>query len=104
MNVLSRHGAKAPRRDVAEPLNRVFVLFTIAVRNIQYAIGDGRLGTFFHCAAGDMSSLLRPNPDVLKLFHGFPAWAQVVGIEPIQTVRLDDVAETEGMTFLQLDI
>ena len=71
---------------------------------LPYAIGDGTLGTFHICAASDMSSLLRPNPDVMKLFHGFPVWAQVVGLEPIQTVRLDDVAETEGMTFLQLDV
>jgi FkbM family methyltransferase len=71
---------------------------------LPYAIGDGRPGKLHICAARDMSSLLRPNPEVLRLFHGFPIWGQVIAIEPIDTVRLDDIAETEGLTFLQMDI
>ena len=43
-------------------------------------------------------------PDVLNLFHGFTLWSQVIATEPVQTVRLDDVPEVVGLTFLQMDI
>ena len=71
---------------------------------LPYAVGDGRRRTLHICAARDMTSLLEPNPDVLNLFHGFPIWGRVVATESVETVRLDDVAETVGVTFLQMDI
>jgi len=71
---------------------------------LPFAVGDGRRRTLHICAAPDMTSLLEPNPDVLNLFHGFPTWGQVVATESVQTVRLDDLAETSGATFLQMDI
>jgi hypothetical protein len=52
----------------------------------------------------DMTSLFEPNLDVLNLFRGFPAWSRVVASESVQTVRLDDVAEAAGVTFLQMDV
>ena len=51
-----------------------------------------------------MTSLLKPNPTILSLFHGFPRWGQVVATEQIDTVRLDDVAETAGVDLLKMDI
>jgi hypothetical protein len=51
-----------------------------------------------------MTSLFVPNPDVLNLFHGFPVWGRVVATEQIRTVRLDDIPETIGLTFLEMDI
>lgn len=71
---------------------------------LPHAVGDGRRHTLHICAARDMTSLYPPNPDVLNLFHGFPVWSQVVGTEQVDTVRLDDIAETKGVTFLQMDI
>lgn len=71
---------------------------------LGHAVGDGRQHTLYICAARDMTSLLVPNPEVLNLFHGFPTWAQVVATEQVMTVRLDDVPETAGVTFLQMDI
>lgn len=71
---------------------------------LPYAIGDGGEHTLHICAAPDMTSLLPPNPDVLNLFHGFPIWGQVVATEQVRTVRLDDVPETAGTTFLMMDI
>ena len=38
------------------------------------------------------------------MFHGFPLWGQVVANEELDTVRLDDVPETEGVTLLVMDI
>lgn len=68
------------------------------------AIGDGRRRTLHICAATDMSSLYAPDPAILKLFHGFSTWGQVTEMREIDTSRLDDLSETEGMTFLQMDI
>ena len=71
---------------------------------LPHAIADGGTHTLRICAASGMTSLLQPNPAVLNLLHGFPEWSQVVATEPVQTVRLDDVPETEGADYLHLDI
>jgi FkbM family methyltransferase len=71
---------------------------------LPYAIGDGNEHTLYVCAAPDMTSLFEPNPDVLGLFHGFPLWGSVVATEQIRTLRLDDIPETAGVTFLEMDI
>ena len=60
--------------------------------------------TLHICAARDMTSLLKPNPAAMAMFHGFPVWSEVVATQAIDTVRLDDVAEAEGATFLELDV
>jgi FkbM family methyltransferase len=69
-----------------------------------HAVGDGRGRTLHICASKDMTSLFEPNLEVLNLFHSFPDWSRVIATESVQTVRLDDVAETAGMTFLQMDV
>lgn len=71
---------------------------------LPLAIGDGRRRTLHHCKAPGMTSLLEPNPDVLALFHGFSDWGRVERSEPVDTVRLDDVEETEGLDLLKIDI
>ena len=71
---------------------------------LPHAIGDGQPHTLHICAAQGMTSLLLPNPAVLSLFHGFPRWSQVVATRPVDTVRLDDVAEARGADMLKIDI
>jgi FkbM family methyltransferase len=71
---------------------------------LPHAIGDGGRHTLNICRAPGMTSLLTPNPAVLNLFHGFPAWGQVLSTETVDTVRLDDVAETAGAAMLKIDI
>ena len=68
------------------------------------ALGDGRRHILHYCAAPGMTSLLEPNPSVLALFPGFPEWGRVVRTEEIDTLRLDDVGETESLDLLKLDI
>jgi hypothetical protein len=51
-----------------------------------------------------MTSLLTPNMPALNLFHLFPGWAQILRTEDVDTVRLDDVPETEGTDFIKIDI
>src|SRR5262249_20171740 len=70
---------------------------------LPYAVGDGQRHTMHHCRSASMSSLLPPNKPVLELFHNFSYWGEVVHEEEVDTVRLDDVAETAGMEFLKID-
>lgn len=71
---------------------------------LPWAVADGEQHTLHICQAPGMTSLLRPNPDVLNLFHGFPDWGRVLSTEDIKTVRLDDVAETHGVQLIKIDI
>ena len=71
---------------------------------LPHAIGDGRRHTLHVCAAPGMTSLLAPNPEVLARFAYFEAWGQVTARVEVDTVRLDDVPETAGASFLKLDI
>jgi FkbM family methyltransferase len=71
---------------------------------LPHAVGDGCLHTLRFCRAAGMTSLLEPNPAVLGLFHGFPDWGTVTGTTIVQTVRLDDIAETKGADLIKLDI
>ncbi|QDO99099.1 FkbM family methyltransferase [Ferrovibrio terrae] len=68
------------------------------------AIGDGKRHTLNLCASSGMTSLLTPNTEVLNLFHGFPNWGQVVSKIEVETTRLDDIPETEGIDFVKIDI
>jgi FkbM family methyltransferase len=71
---------------------------------LPYALGDGGRHTLHMCAAPGMTSLLTPNPQVLNLFHGFPEWGRVVATEEVDTVRMDDIAETAGVDLIKIDI
>ena len=71
---------------------------------LPYAIGDGQRHTLNICKAQGMTSLLKPNPAVLNLFHGFPDWATVMATEIVDTVRLDDIPDTAGLDLLKIDI
>ncbi len=71
---------------------------------LPYAIGDGKRHTLNFCQAPGMTSLLTPNREVLELFHGFPDWGTVIGTEEVDTHRLDDIAETQGIDMVKIDI
>jgi FkbM family methyltransferase len=71
---------------------------------LPYAVGDGCRHTLRHCRMPGMTSLLEPNQAVLSLFERFGEWAEVTRREEIDTVRLDDVAETSGLDLFKIDI
>lgn len=70
---------------------------------LPYAVGDGKTHTFSICRAEGMSSLLRPNMELLEYFHGFSHWGEVMEIVETETVRLDDIGEITAMDFLKMD-
>lgn len=73
-------------------------------RYFPHAVGDGGRHSLHICQAPGMTSLLEPDPALLGLFHGFPAWGRVLATEAVDTVRLDDLPETAGADLLKLDI
>jgi FkbM family methyltransferase len=75
----------------------------VSVRD--YFLADGAIHTL-HVAAAEsgMTSLLEPNATALQFFNGFPLFGQIHETRPVQTTRLDDVAELPGIDFLKLDI
>ena len=67
------------------------------------AVGDGREHTLFLTKAPGMVSLLRPDPERLRLFNGFLEWGEVIGQQAIGTTRLDDALAGE-MDLLKIDV
>jgi FkbM family methyltransferase len=71
---------------------------------LPYVLGDGDSATLRICRAPGMTSLLAPNPEVLRLFPGFSEWGKVVKEVPVMTRRLDDVTEIKVLDFLKIDV
>jgi len=69
-----------------------------------YVIGDGGAATLRICAAPGMSSLFEPDARALALFNGFAQFGEVKARLPVQTRRLDDVAEIRHLDFLKIDV
>jgi len=73
-------------------------------RYLPHAVGDGTAQTFHECNYPMTSSLLAPDAELLGMFHQLGEVTQVVARRPVQTVRLDDLAEVHGADYLKLDI
>ena len=73
-------------------------------RYLPHAVGDGPAQTFHECSAPMTSSLLEPDAALLGMFHELAEVTRVLERRPVQTVRLDDLAETRGADYLKLDV
>jgi FkbM family methyltransferase len=73
-------------------------------RYLPYAVGDGKLHTLHICRASGMTSLLEPDPYALALFDALRPLGEVIRTVPLDTRRLDDIAEIEWLDFLKIDI
>ncbi len=72
---------------------------------LPYAIGDGESHVLNICQAPGMSSLLVPDLDILRHFHGFEQWARIIEQQPVSTSKLDDIVEIQGkMDYLKMDV
>src|SRR5262245_20501507 len=69
-----------------------------------YALGDGEEHTLNLCAYSGWTSTFVPSAAALEVFSFFKDNARVVARTPIQTRRLDDLAEVDDIDFLKLDI
>ncbi|WP_420121715.1 FkbM family methyltransferase [Nakamurella sp.] len=73
-------------------------------RYLPYAVGDGHRHTLHLCATSGFASLLEPDQSQLDLLIDFPALARVVDRQPVDTHRLDDIAEIDSVDYLKIDI
>ena len=73
-------------------------------RYLPYAVGDGSEKVFNICSAEGMSSTFKPNREILKIFHPFDVWGQVVSQQKVLTKTLDSISEIEQLDFLKIDI
>jgi FkbM family methyltransferase len=69
-----------------------------------HAIGDGSPRTFYECRAPYCSSLFEPNIALADKFQNLGELLSVVATRPLETKRLDDLAETAGTDYLKIDV
>ena len=71
---------------------------------LPYAVGDGGQHTLNICVASGMTSLFEPDPVTLALFDFLRPLGEVTHQVPLETKRLDDIAEIQHLDFLKIDI
>jgi FkbM family methyltransferase len=71
---------------------------------LPLAIGDGGPQRLHVTNTGMTSSLLEPDLDTMGMFHQLAELCQVKQIQPLATVRLDDIDAACSADFLKLDI
>jgi FkbM family methyltransferase len=73
-------------------------------RYLPHAVGDGGAHTLHLCRSPGMASLLVPDRVKLEIFGALGHWGEVVDRVPVQTLRLDDIAEIGRLDYLKMDV
>jgi FkbM family methyltransferase len=71
---------------------------------LPHVVSDGAVHSLQLCRSVGFTSLLEPDPASLALFEYFQPLGQVHAREQVQTRRLDDIEDIEGIDFLKIDI
>jgi len=71
---------------------------------LPYVIADGKVRELHICHSSGMTSLLKPNLELLKMFNGLAGASNVEKKILVQTVSLDDVSQISTIDFLKMDI
>lgn len=71
---------------------------------LPYAVGDGGQHALNICRGIGFASLLQPDAKTLTHFPNFAELGRVIEQLPLQTRRLDDIAEIAAVDFLKIDI
>ncbi|GKQ52145.1 FkbM family methyltransferase [Bradyrhizobium sp. Ce-3] len=71
---------------------------------LPHVVGNGEQARLRICAAPGMTSLLEPDPQMLKHFQGFNEWGRIVADTRIATHRLDEIGEIDAMDYLKVDV
>jgi len=93
-----------PLPDACDRLNREASIRGAALRYLPWALGDGACHTLHVTNAPMTSSLYPPARSTVDLFPALGDLMQVEQEVPLQTHRLDDVAEAALTDFLKLDV
>ena len=73
-------------------------------RYLPHAIGDGDPATLHLTRHPGFVSTLAPDPALTAHIHSFAALTKVTAQQPLQTVRLDDLADLPRIDLLKIDI
>lgn len=73
-------------------------------RYLPHVIGDGGPATLHLTRHPGFVSTLAPDPSVTAHIHSFAALTEVTSRQPVQTVRLDDLADLPRIDWLKIDI
>lgn len=73
-------------------------------RFFPYAIGDGKRHELRVCKSSGFTSLLEPNYKTYDFLGRFHKQGRVLDRVPVETQRLDDIAEIDEIDFLKIDI
>jgi FkbM family methyltransferase len=90
-----------PVREACDRLNE---LHGPTHRYLPFAIGDGSRRSFHRTAYPMNSSLYPPNQELLRKFQGLSEMFEIVGVEEVDTVRLDDVPDIGDIDFVKVDV
>lgn len=71
---------------------------------LPYAVGDGGRHTLRICRGFGFASLLQPDAKTMMHFPDFSELGRVVEQIPVETRRLDDIAEIDAIDLLKIDI
>lgn len=71
---------------------------------LPHVVGDGAVHSLQLCRSVGFTSLLEPDPASLALFEYYQPLGQVLARERVQTRRLDEIDDIEGLDFLKIDI
>lgn len=71
---------------------------------LPYGVGDGTRKTLNICRYSGWTSTLMPSKASLNVFMIYESNATVLRQVPLQTKRLDDMAEIDNLDFLKIDI
>ena len=93
-----------PLDTECERLNRQAKATGAAIRYWPWALGDGEKHILHITNQPMTSSLFPPARGTADLFPGLGEWMQVEQQVPVQTRRLDDIAQARGTDFLKLDV
>lgn len=101
---LLTHGLARLTAFEPNPEERAKLAQTATRRILPHAIGNGGPATLHLTSHPGFASTLEPDPEVASHIHSFAALMQVTARQPVQTTRLDDLADLPRIDWLKIDI
>jgi protein O-GlcNAc transferase len=90
-----------PNREACEQLNREY---GNSHRFFPFFVGDGRPAIFHETNWALTGSLFEPNSRLLEKFQNLAEVVTPVAVHPVETTRLDDMAEIGDIDFIKIDV
>jgi FkbM family methyltransferase len=90
-----------PNRQACEQLNREY---GNTHRFFPLFVGDGRPAIFHETNWAQTGSLYEPNSRLLEKFQNLAEVVTPIAVHPVDTTRLDDIAEISDIDFIKIDV